>query len=84
MLVMRSGDIGGHQVTVGIVGAVGNALGGHDAREHDAHFESTVLVEDPFEAVLVIAGLAPIGEHQFARAAGVVGVLPFDAAIALE
>jgi hypothetical protein len=48
------------------------------------HFESAVLVEHPFEPVFVIAGLAPIGEHEFTRAAGVVGVLPFDAAIALE
>ncbi len=81
---MRRGDIGRYQVAVGVVALVGDALHRHDAGEIHTHFKRAVLMEDPLETVLVIAGLAPVGNHQLACPPGVVGVLPLDTAIALE
>ena len=82
MLVVRRREVGPDQVAVRVVRAGGHGLGGHHAGQRHAHFERAILMEDPVEAVIVIAHGGDEAEHQVAGAARFVVVLPGDAAIA--
>ena len=83
MLVVRRRQVLADQVAVGIVRPIGHRLGRHHTGERHAHFEAAVLVEDPVEAVIVVADGGDEAEHQVASAPGLVVVLPGDAAVAL-
>src|ERR1035437_4613198 len=83
VLMVRRGQVFADHMAVGIVRPIGDRFGRHHPGERHAHFEAAVLVEDPFEAVIVVAGGGDETEYQVASAPGLVLVLPGYAAIAL-